>query len=199
MDLVRGNHHLTFCVGPAQEDYDFHTGLLGLRSIKKTALYDGQVPVYHLYYGNAHGDAGTILTSFPFRQAGVMGRRGLLEGVADEGQAVLLADLQGSGRDGRRDVLGAGAPEAMDGGPAVGAVDPAVAHPELEASGLGLGLEHVQRAVDLSGVDAVAEGGGGGVGCHGRQLTRPAATLGKRTVGACPAAGAAHYQSATGR
>ncbi len=26
MDLVRGNHHLTFCVGPAQEDYDFHTG-----------------------------------------------------------------------------------------------------------------------------------------------------------------------------
>jgi glyoxalase family protein len=76
MDLVRGNHHLTFCVGPAQEDYDFHTQLLGLRSIKKTALYDGQVPVYHLYYGNAHGDPGTILTSFPFRQAGVRGRRG---------------------------------------------------------------------------------------------------------------------------
>jgi glyoxalase family protein len=76
MDLVRGNHHLTFCVGEAQEDYDFHTDTLGLRSIKKTALYDGQVPVYHLYYGNANGDAGTILTSFPFRQAGVMGRRG---------------------------------------------------------------------------------------------------------------------------
>src|SRR5581483_9278558 len=76
MDLIRGNHHLTFCVGPAQEDYDFHTGVLGLRSIKKTALYDGKVPIYHLYYGNAHGDPGTILTSFPFRQAGVMGRRG---------------------------------------------------------------------------------------------------------------------------
>jgi glyoxalase family protein len=76
MDLVRGNHHLTFCVGPGQEDFDFHTGLLGLRSIKKTALYDGQVPVYHLYYGNAFGDAGTILTSFPFRQQGVMGHRG---------------------------------------------------------------------------------------------------------------------------
>jgi glyoxalase family protein len=76
MSLVRGNHHLTFCVGPAQEDYDFHTGLLGLRSIKKTVLYDGQTPICHLYYGNANGDAGTILTSFPFRQAGVMGRRG---------------------------------------------------------------------------------------------------------------------------
>src|SRR5512132_67538 len=98
-----------------------------------------------------------------------------------------------------RDVLGAGAPEAVDGRSAVRAVDPAVAHAELEASGLGLGLEHVPRAVDLSRVDAVAEGGGGGGGCHGRQLTRPAATLGKRTVGACPAAGGAHYQTATGR
>jgi glyoxalase family protein len=74
--LIRGNHHLTFCVGPAQEDYDFHTQLLGLRSIKKTALYDGQAPVYHLYYGNANGDPGTILTSFPFRQQGIVGRRG---------------------------------------------------------------------------------------------------------------------------
>jgi glyoxalase family protein len=76
MGLVRGNHHLTFAVGPVQEDYDFHTGLLGLHNIKKTVLYDGKTPIYHLYYGNARGDAGTILTSFPFRQAGVMGRRG---------------------------------------------------------------------------------------------------------------------------
>ena len=73
---IRGNHHLTFCVGPAQEDYDFHTKTLGLRSIKKTALYDGEVPIYHLYYGNAEGDAGTILTSFPMRQQGIKGRLG---------------------------------------------------------------------------------------------------------------------------
>lgn len=76
MGLVRGNHHLTFAVGPVQEDYDFHTGLLGLHNIKKTVLYDGKTPIYHLYYGNTRGDAGTILTAFPFRQAGVMGRRG---------------------------------------------------------------------------------------------------------------------------
>jgi glyoxalase family protein len=63
-------------VGPAQEDYDFHTGVLGLYNVKKTALYDGKVPIYHLYYANRRGDASTILTSFPFRQAGVMGRRG---------------------------------------------------------------------------------------------------------------------------
>jgi catechol 2,3-dioxygenase-like lactoylglutathione lyase family enzyme len=73
---IRGNHHLTFCVGTAQEDYDFHTGTLGLRSIKKTALYDGEVPIYHLYYGNAEGDGGTILTSFPMRQQGIRGRLG---------------------------------------------------------------------------------------------------------------------------
>ena len=74
--VIRGNHHLTFCVGTAQDDYDFHTKTLGLRSIKKTALYDGEVPIYHLYYGNAHGDGGTILTAFPMRQQGVAGRLG---------------------------------------------------------------------------------------------------------------------------
>ena len=73
---IRGTHHLTFCVGGAQEDYDFHVRLLGLRSIKKTVLFDGEIPVYHLYYANSRGDAGTVLTSFPYRQAGWMGTRG---------------------------------------------------------------------------------------------------------------------------
>jgi glyoxalase family protein len=76
MEQVRGNHHLTMSVGRAQEDYDFHTRTLGLRSIKKTVLFDGQAPIYHLYYGNASGDASSVLTTFPFRQAGIMGRRG---------------------------------------------------------------------------------------------------------------------------
>jgi glyoxalase family protein len=74
--LVRGTHHLTFCVGGAQEDYDFHVRLLGLRSVKKTVLFDGEIPVYHLYYGNATADASTLLTAFPYRQAGWMGKRG---------------------------------------------------------------------------------------------------------------------------
>jgi glyoxalase family protein len=50
--------------------------VLGLRSIKKTALYDGEVPIYHLYYGNAEGDPGAILTTFPMRQQGIRGRLG---------------------------------------------------------------------------------------------------------------------------
>jgi glyoxalase family protein len=73
---IYGTHHLTFCVGTAQEDYDFHVRLLGLKSVKKTVLFDGELPIYHLYYGNAMGDASTVLTAFPYRQAGWMGKRG---------------------------------------------------------------------------------------------------------------------------
>jgi len=63
-------------VGPAQEDVDFHTRLLGLRLLKQTGLFEGTVPIYHLYYGNAEGDAGTVLTTFPVRQQGLTGRLG---------------------------------------------------------------------------------------------------------------------------
>ena len=73
---IRGTHHLTFCVGGAQEDYDFHVRLLGLKSVKKTVLFDGEIPIYHLYYGNGAGDASTLLTAFSYRQAGWMGSRG---------------------------------------------------------------------------------------------------------------------------
>src|ERR1700716_978039 len=76
MGLVRGNHHLTLSVGGAQEDYDFHTRALALRSVKKTVLFDGKAPIYHLYYANANGDPSSVLTTFPLRQAGIMGRRG---------------------------------------------------------------------------------------------------------------------------
>jgi glyoxalase family protein len=73
---IRGTHHLTFCVGGAQEDYDFHVRILGLKLVKKTVLFDGEIPIYHLYYGNRTGDGSTLLTSFPYRQAGLQGKRG---------------------------------------------------------------------------------------------------------------------------
>jgi glyoxalase family protein len=63
-------------VGVAQEDYDFHTKVLALKSIKKTALYDGDEPILHLYYGNENGDPSTLITCFPMRQSGRMARRG---------------------------------------------------------------------------------------------------------------------------
>lgn len=76
MALVSGYHHLTMSTHGAQDDYDFYTGALGLYSVKKTVLFDGVVPVYHLYYGSKNGDASTILTTFPFKKPGVFGRRG---------------------------------------------------------------------------------------------------------------------------
>ena len=73
---IRGTHHLAFCVGGAHEDYDFHARTLGLKSVKKTVLFDGEIPIYHLYYGNGDGDPPTLLRSFPYRRAGWMGTRG---------------------------------------------------------------------------------------------------------------------------
>ncbi|MGO4314118.1 ring-cleaving dioxygenase, partial [Pseudomonas sp. KB_15] len=55
---------------------DFYVKLLGQSLVKKTVLLDGEDPIYHLYYGNANGDPGTLVTSFPFRQKGVAARPG---------------------------------------------------------------------------------------------------------------------------
>ena len=73
---IRRHHHITLNVGGAQEDYDFHTKVLGLKSVKKTALYDGDEPIHHLYYGNDLGDASTLITTFPMRQSGRKARKG---------------------------------------------------------------------------------------------------------------------------
>ncbi|MEV0688110.1 ring-cleaving dioxygenase [Nocardia sp. NPDC050378] len=76
MPFIQGAHHVTLSVGHAQEDVDFHTGVLGMRFIKKTVLYDGSVPIYHLYYSNAGGEPSSVVTTFPWAQAGVYGKRG---------------------------------------------------------------------------------------------------------------------------
>ena len=42
---LRRHHHITLCTGDAQEDYDFHTKVLGLKSVKKTLLWsDANLP-----------------------------------------------------------------------------------------------------------------------------------------------------------
>jgi glyoxalase family protein len=76
MGLISGFHHLTMSTDGAQEDFDFFAKDLGLHSVKRTVLFDGVLPVYHLYYGSKSGDASTIFTTFPFRKPGVFGRRG---------------------------------------------------------------------------------------------------------------------------
>ena len=64
--LVKGIHHITQCPGPAQQDMDFCTQVLGQRLVKQTVLMDGSIPIYHFYYGNADAEPGSIATSFPY-------------------------------------------------------------------------------------------------------------------------------------
>lgn len=73
---ITRHHHITLATGDAQEDYDFHTKVLGLKSVKKTAFYDGPKPIYHLYYGNDTGEESSLVTTFPVAHTGVKGRQG---------------------------------------------------------------------------------------------------------------------------
>jgi glyoxalase family protein len=68
---LRGHHHITIGVGNAQEDFDFHTKVLGLKCVKRTLFYDGAVPIYHFYYGNDVGTESTLITTFPVAHIGV--------------------------------------------------------------------------------------------------------------------------------
>ena len=91
MSKISGYHHLTLSTDGAQEDFDFYTKTLGLHSVKRTVLFDGVIPVYHLYYGSPNGDASTIITTFPFRKPGVYGRRG-----TNQSRAVLQSIPKGA-------------------------------------------------------------------------------------------------------
>ena len=66
---IPGLHHVTAISGPAQANVDFFTGTLKQRLVKKTVNFDAP-DTYHLYYGNDAAEPGTILTFFPFANAG---------------------------------------------------------------------------------------------------------------------------------
>ena len=72
-----GLHHVTAFSGPAGRNLDFYTRGLGLRLVKRTVNFDDP-GTYHLYYGDAAGRPGTILTFFPIEHA-ARGRAGLGE------------------------------------------------------------------------------------------------------------------------
>lgn len=71
---INGLHHVSSLASDARETNAFFTRLLGLRRVKKTVNFDAP-DVYHLYYGDETGTAGTIMTCFPFPHI-VKGRRG---------------------------------------------------------------------------------------------------------------------------
>ena len=74
---LKGHHHITIGVGKPQEDFDFHTKVLGLKCVKRTLFYDGAMPIYHFYYGNDLGEESTLLTTFPVAHIGVKATEGV--------------------------------------------------------------------------------------------------------------------------
>jgi glyoxalase family protein len=67
MESLKGIHHVTAMAGDPQSNVDFYCGILGLRLIKLTVNFDDP-NTYHLYYGDAVGSPGTVLTFFPLGQ-----------------------------------------------------------------------------------------------------------------------------------
>jgi len=60
-----GLHHVTAIAGDPRRNLAFYTRVLGLRLVKRTVNFDDPT-TYHLYYGDAAGTPGSILTFFPW-------------------------------------------------------------------------------------------------------------------------------------
>lgn len=67
--VVPGLHHVTAISGAPQVNLDFWSGMLGQRLVKRTVNFDDP-GTYHLYYGNHAAAPGSIMTFFPFADAG---------------------------------------------------------------------------------------------------------------------------------
>ena len=66
--LITGIHHVTALAKGPRENLGFYGGVLGLRFIKRTVNFDDPF-TYHLYYGDAVGTPGSLLTHFPHPMA----------------------------------------------------------------------------------------------------------------------------------
>jgi glyoxalase family protein len=62
---LEGIHHITAITADAQSNVDFYAGVLGLRLVKKTVNQDNPT-VYHLFFADEKGSAGSDLTFFEF-------------------------------------------------------------------------------------------------------------------------------------
>lgn len=62
---LEGIHHVTAITADAQKNVDFYAGVLGLRLVKKTVNQD-QPSVYHLFFADERGSAGSDITFFEF-------------------------------------------------------------------------------------------------------------------------------------
>jgi glyoxalase family protein len=80
---LAGLHHVTCVCSDAQQTLDFYRGL-GFALVKKTVNFDDPHS-YHLYFGDAEGSPGSLLTFFewPRAEPGRLGR-GTLESIGIE-------------------------------------------------------------------------------------------------------------------
>ncbi|HET7043648.1 MAG TPA: VOC family protein [Gaiellaceae bacterium] len=71
---LHGIHHVTCVTGDAPANVRFYTGTLGLRLVKKSVNQDDPT-VYHLFYADERGSAGSDITFFEYPGA-IPGRAG---------------------------------------------------------------------------------------------------------------------------
>jgi len=69
MNKLSGHHHISMLTKNGKRNNDFYTKILGLRRVKKTVNQDSP-SMYHLFYGDLTGAAGTELTFFEMPVAG---------------------------------------------------------------------------------------------------------------------------------
>jgi glyoxalase family protein len=103
-----GIHHITAISAAAAENVDFYERVLGLRLVKQTVNFDDP-HTYHLYYGDAGGTPGSILTFFPWERipGGRLGAGMIIAtafGVAREAMAYWRERLQRAGIELETDV-----------------------------------------------------------------------------------------------
>lgn len=66
---TEGFHHVTMVSGDVARTLDFYRRLLGFSLVKRTVNFDDP-GAHHLYFGNATGEPGTILTFFEWPRSG---------------------------------------------------------------------------------------------------------------------------------
>ena len=71
---LEGIHHITAITGDAPRNVEFYAGTLGLRMVKKSVNQDDPT-IYHLFYADEDGDAGSDITFFEYPGA-ARGRAG---------------------------------------------------------------------------------------------------------------------------
>ncbi|GKU77846.1 ring-cleaving dioxygenase [Paenibacillus sp. L3-i20] len=69
MYTIQGHHHISMLTKSGQLNNHFYKNVLGLRRVKKTVNQDNP-SMYHLFYGDLTGSAGTEMSFFEMPRAG---------------------------------------------------------------------------------------------------------------------------------